>query len=64
MKAYRVVHEIPEDRRVTLTLPSDFPVGEAEVIVLAQEQGVEQAGQRACSGSLFPQARCDPAVRA
>jgi hypothetical protein len=35
MQAHRFRTKIPSSRAVTLQLPSDFPPGEAEVIVLA-----------------------------
>lgn len=35
MQAHRARVVIPGDHRLTIDLPSDFPAGEAEVIVLA-----------------------------
>lgn len=35
MQAHRERVIVPEDHEVTVKLPSDFPAGEAEVIVLA-----------------------------
>ena len=46
MHAYRIQRKVTEDRQVTLKLPPDFPVGAAEIIVLAEEQEVEQVLQR------------------
>jgi hypothetical protein len=34
MRAHRIKVTVPESLEVTLRLPSDFPTGEAEVIVL------------------------------
>ena len=36
MRAHRTRITIPEDRDLRVRLPSDFPSGEAEVIVLAE----------------------------
>lgn len=38
MQAYKTHQNIPPDRHGTLTLPPDFPVGEAEIIVLAHTE--------------------------
>lgn len=45
MQAYKTHQNIPQDRHVTLTLPPDFPVGEAEIIVLARTEPGERARQ-------------------
>lgn len=36
MQAHRTRARVTEDHEVTVTLPSDFPAGEAEVIVIAE----------------------------
>lgn len=37
MHAYRIETIVPQDHRLELTLPSDFPTGATEVIFLAKE---------------------------
>ncbi len=39
MTVIRLKTQVPEDRRLTLALPADFPVGEAEVEVTARPVG-------------------------
>jgi hypothetical protein len=41
MSAIRVRTHIPESRQVTLTLPADVPVGEAELEIVVHEQTTE-----------------------
>lgn len=53
MHTYRSQQTVDEDRRVTLTLPADFPLGEAEIIVLAQEQELEQSRLREAMQALL-----------
>lgn len=40
MSAIRVKAYIPESRQVTLTLPADVPVGEAELEIVVREPEV------------------------
>jgi hypothetical protein len=39
MKAHRMAIVIPESREVAVKLPSDFPSGPAELIILVAEEG-------------------------
>jgi hypothetical protein len=41
MSAIRVKTRIPENRQITLTLPPEFPVGEAELEIAVREPAVE-----------------------
>lgn len=36
MHAYKLETQIPSDHRISIELPADFPVGGAEIIVLAK----------------------------
>ena len=53
MHAYKVVGHVDENRRVTVTLPADFPVGKAAVIVLAGQDEPLERQQRAYLEALF-----------
>ncbi|WP_433930359.1 hypothetical protein AB3662_40745 [Sorangium cellulosum] len=48
MHAHKLTVQVPKSRRVELNLPEEVPEGEAEIIVLTQEQrsspSVETAG--------------------
>lgn len=53
MRAHRLEVNIPDDHRLSVELPADFPAGPAELIVLseaAKERGVVRLG-----GVLSPQ---------
>lgn len=41
MSAIRVKTHIPESRQITLTLPADVPVGEAELEIIVREPSTE-----------------------
>lgn len=53
MQAYKTHQKITEDRHVTLTVPDEFPIGEAEIIVLAQVPEAVRVGQRESLESFF-----------
>ena len=48
MRAHKVSVTVPEDHRLEVHLPEEFPAGPAELIVLAatEEATTEQNGQR------------------
>lgn len=53
MRAHRLEVNVPDDHRLSVELPADFPAGPAELIVLsevAKERGVVRLG-----GVLSPQ---------
>ena len=45
MHAHKVKVVVSEDHQITVKLPSDFPPGEAELIVLAWEAAEHPAGR-------------------
>ncbi|MBL8529379.1 MAG: hypothetical protein JNL68_16975 [Burkholderiales bacterium] len=53
MHTYRSQQTVDEDRRVTLTLPADFPLGEAEITVFSQEPELEQSRLREAMQALL-----------
>ncbi len=47
MQAHRTRARVTEDHEVRVTLPSDFPAGEAEVIVIAEPPETRPLGATA-----------------
>ncbi|WP_438005927.1 hypothetical protein WME89_45930 [Sorangium sp. So ce321] len=45
MHAHKLIVHVPKSRRVEINLPEDVPEGEAEVIVLTQEQRDARSGE-------------------
>lgn len=52
MHAHKLKVTVPEDHRVELRLPDDFPEGPAEVIVLAARAGGAERGQKQARAAL------------
>lgn len=52
MQAHKLKVTIPEDHRIELRLPDDFPEGPAEVIVLAGRPGGPEGGQQQARAAL------------
>jgi hypothetical protein len=46
MRAHRIKVRVSEDHELRVTLPSDFPPGDAEVIVLGGEQSDAGTGRK------------------
>jgi hypothetical protein len=45
MYSFKTSAEVPDDRHVTIVLPSDAPTGRADVVVVIdQENGTERSG--------------------
>ena len=63
MQAFKTNQEIPEDRKLTLALPPDFPVGEAEVIVLAKTHEMNENRQRQSLEEFFQRLETLPITR-
>jgi len=58
--AYKVTGRVDENRRVTVTLPTDFPIGDAEVIVLAGEPEPSEQNRRASLNAFLEQLDTTP----
>ncbi len=50
MVTIRVKVDVTEDREVTIKLPEDFPVGEAEITIEAETEAVGTLGSILASG--------------
>jgi hypothetical protein len=66
MSVTRVKTRIPEDRQITLTLPPDFPVGEAELEIAVRVPVVEFTVEPPAFDRprAFPSRPTDPALAA
>ena len=60
MRAHRTRVQVTDDHEVRVTLPSDFPAGDAEVIVLEAEPAVAASETRRLSVDELLAARLIP----
>lgn len=60
MRAHRVRVEVHEDHEVRVTLPSDFPIGAAEVIVVVAKGGEASQTRRRLTVDDLLAARLTP----
>ncbi|WP_437732720.1 hypothetical protein [Sorangium sp. So ce1335] len=63
MHAHKLTVHIPRSRRVEINLPEDVPEGEAEVIVLVQEQRAPRPEEAESNETLLSACRAVDAWR-